>query len=61
MKHEREDFVGEIFLIRKMIKKISGEYFVVILSHRSREEFLVVFFMYEENGEHDFVGSISHV
>ena len=30
MKHEREGFVGENFLIRKMIKKILGEYFVVI-------------------------------
>ena len=29
MKHEREDFVGEIFLIRKMIKKISGGMFRV--------------------------------
>ena len=63
MRHEREDFVGEKFLIRKMIKKFSGgNISCFFLSYRSRKEFFGGdFFMYEENEEHDFVRIISHI
>ena len=60
MKHEREDFVGENFLIRKMIKKISGGMFRVFCHIGAEKIFWGVCFMYVENEEHDFVGSISH-
>ena len=61
MRHEREDFVGEKFLFRKMIKIFSGGILRVFCLIGAEKNFLGEFFMYEENEEHDFVRIISHI